>query len=1159
MSQPDLLRGLGSSDNAVRGAAEHQLQQWRERDLGGLSAHLLAAARATSAAPELCSLSAIVLRRVVVDSPSGYELLGEGVQAALRAELLAALLQGDMDGKTKVHICDIVGKLAATTVECNEWPEVLPAANQLLQSQHPSECEVGFTLLEWLVQGASYLEVLVGGSNIDALAQTLRRGLQAGTHATLMLAAMRATSCLLSRTRSEAHVDALQPAVADVAAGLQSLLAAGPAAEGTVRDFLACMIDIAAEKPTFFGGAQLAPTLALALHLMHSPATSSDARSQLIELVVTLCEYLPREVKRLKGPGGEAGFVVVSFLPLLAMLMAGIPDIAGAMAPAEGDDGADCDDDDIGDGSSIDPLVGTAENAYDRVCGALGLRATFPAVMEQLRACFGGDAATSRWQHRYAGILILANYLDLSAGLGKKDQAEYVGHLDLVVRQLAHFAADPVPRVRLAAFFGITQLLVSHGSRLSQEQLGGLLDVVVSGVGAAVNPSPRVRRHALGALVNILELLPESMMAQRAADVLAQTVAAMSAGPLVVQERCVSVVISLSQTVSPAHVAALYDAVAPILQQLMTYAQGAGLSALWGQALHCLAVVGQAAGKDKFRHDALSLMRSLVGMHEAMAPEAEAQAYMLQAWVRIAPCLEADFLPFLPLVVGRIVQALSTDITAGTGDVDLDDPELGDRPDIEVLDTLDGYLVVRTSAAEDQATACQLVRLLVEGVGASFLPFVETTAQALLPLVQSPHEDVRCEALAAMPALVRTVAQAPGGRDALGVFFGLVLARVVQQTLSESQPEFTMNNLQVLSKIVYHATYDWSRPQASEGGAEGEGEEEPQASPATSLPILSTEQMLELSRCCMGALRDSIQGRALLRAQLQLGDRDEDDDEEEQECARHSLEMHTLVSDVVGAVLATHGPRFMPVYQEQWHAVVLELAQPHCLAEDRTVAMSLVCDVVLHGLEAGDAAGAAALFSDVLGAVIDCCATGQSSELRRMAAYTVGIAAERFPHCFGPYLSTGLASLSKCINVGDEGAGERGNASDNAVSSVGLLLQACDPLLAPAGLDAASLWGQWLGYLPLRHDVGEGRKVARQLCGLLATRHGPLFCSSDRVTQAATVLLTVSGDEQLASPALSRDVLATLQGLAAAQDEQQWQQLKASLQPDLAVRLAEIR
>ena len=1154
MAQPDLLLGLGSSNNAMRGAAEQQLQQWRERDLGGLSGHLLAAAREASSSPEVCSLSAIVLRRMVVDSPSGYHLLGGDMQAALRAELLGALLQGDMDGKTKGYICDIVGKLAAT-LECHEWPEVLPVANQLLQSSNPAECEVGFTLLEWLVQGASYLDVLVGGSNIAALAQTLRRGLQASNHAALMLAAMRATSCLLSRTRSEAHVDALQVAVADVAAGLQSLLASGPTVEGAARDFVACMIDIAAEKPTFFGGEQLAPTLALALHLVHSPATTDDARSQLIELVVTLCEFLPREVRRLKGPGG-AGFVVVSFLPLLAMIMAGIPDSAGAMAPAEGDDGPDCDDDDIGDGSSIDPLVGTAEDAYDRVCGALGLRATFPAVMEQLRACFGGDAATSRWQHRYAGVLILSNYLDLSAGLGRKDQPEYSRHLDLVVRQLAHFAADPVPRVRLAAFFGITQLLVSQGPRLSPEQLGGLLSVVVSGVGAAVNPSPRVRRHALGALVNILELLPENVLALRAAEVLTETVAAMSAGPLVVQERCISVVISLSQTVSPAHVAALYDAVAPVLQQLMSYAQGAGLSALWGQTLHCLAVVGQAAGKDKFRHDALSLMHSLVGLHEAMAPEAEAQAYMLQAWVRIAPCLEADFLPFLPLVVGRIVQALSTDITAGTGDVDLDDPELGDRPDIEVLDTIDGYLVVRTAAAEDQATACQLVRLLVEGVGGSFLPFVETTVQALLPLVQSPHEDVRCEALAAIPALVRTVAQASGNRDAMCAFFGIVLARVMQQTLAESQPEFTMNNLQVLAKIIFHASNDWSRPQGG-AGEESEAEQEPR--PATSLPILSTEQMLELSRCCMGAMRNSIQSRAVLRAQLQVGGRDEDDDEEEEECARHSLEMHTLVSDVVGAVLATHGLRFMPVYLEQWHDVVLELAQPHCLAEDRTVAVSLICDVVSHGLEASDAAGVAAFFSGVLGAVIDCCATGQSAELRRMAAYTVGVAAERFPHCFGPYLPSSLASLSKCINIGDDGAGERGNASDNAVSSVGLLLQAGDSLLAPAGLDATNLWGQWLGYLPLRHDVAEGRKVARQLCGLLAARHASLFCSSERIAQAVAVLLTVVSDEQLAMPALSRDILAALHGLAAAQDEQQWLQLKVALHPDQAARLAEIR
>ena len=36
------------------------------------------------------------------------------------------------------------------------------------------------------------------------------------------------------------------------------------------------------------------------------------------------------------------------------------------------------------------------------------------------------------------------------------------------------------------------------------------------------------------------------------------------------------------------------------------------------------------------------------------------------------------------------------------------------RSDIEIIETEDGWLAVRTSAVEEQSTACQLIVLLVE-------------------------------------------------------------------------------------------------------------------------------------------------------------------------------------------------------------------------------------------------------------------------------------------------------------------------------------------------------------------------------------------------------------------------------------------------------------
>jgi hypothetical protein len=152
----------------------------------------------------------------------------------------------------------------------------------------------------------------------------------------------------------------------------------------------------------------------------------------------------------------------------------------------------------------------------------------------------------------------------------------------------------------------------------------------------------------------------------------------------------------------------------PILKQLLTHARSAGLESLWGRTLECCAVVGEASGKEKFLPDAMDMMRSMEAMQQSVIGEdAEAQKYLLRAWVGIARCLGRDFVPFLPLVMNRLITAISQDLSAGTGGIDLDDME--QRSDIELVETEDGcWTAVRTSAVEEQAKACQLVTLLAE-------------------------------------------------------------------------------------------------------------------------------------------------------------------------------------------------------------------------------------------------------------------------------------------------------------------------------------------------------------------------------------------------------------------------------------------------------------
>eukprot|EP01035_Chromulina_nebulosa_P018242 gene18242-23915_t len=93
----------------------------------------------------------------------------------------------------------------------------------------------------------------------------------------------------------------------------------------------------------------------------------------------------------------------------------------------------------------------------------------------------------------------------------------------------------------------------------------------------------------------------------------------------------------------------------------------------------------------------------------------ESNQLILKSWVRIARCLGADFKPYLSLVMDKLFQLITQNLSEGTGDIDLNDDTIDERSDIQIVENSDGsYQIMRTSAIEEQSLACQLVVLISE-------------------------------------------------------------------------------------------------------------------------------------------------------------------------------------------------------------------------------------------------------------------------------------------------------------------------------------------------------------------------------------------------------------------------------------------------------------
>lgn len=414
-------------------------------------------------------------------------------------------------------------------------------------------------------------------------------------------------------------------------------------------------------------------------------------------------------------------------------------------------------------------------------------------------------------------------------------------------------------------------------------------------------------------------------------------------------------------------------------------------------------------------------------------------------------------MPFLPLILNQLLSAITQDVTVA--DASFEDMEM--RSDIQMVEMEDGWVAVRSDAVEEQSSACQLVMLIVEKMQEHFYPHVEETVNSLSPLMDSAHEDVRSFAMVAMPELVRSTAKATSpDRTALSALSEFVIGRLLNAVQSEGDLDLIMTGLQTIKQTLTYCCTDWERMKPYDG------REPPKPTPDAALAILNGSQMQALLQCCIVVLRDSLQRRAVLRAEAQVaGGADEHDEADEAIFLQQSLELHYNIAELIGTIFRTHGDSFSSVFFEMFHENVTTMAHPQCLKEDRQFAYFIICDVIEFGLSVGLAEK---YYAECMHSLLDGVITASPS-LRQTCAYALGIAAEKYSAAFAPYAPDALTALAQCVAMGEEPDEARGQCTDNAVAAVGIILEAMEN--TGVSMNYSFMWEQWLNYLPLKHDM----------------------------------------------------------------------------------------
>lgn len=951
-----LLEGLTTHDNNIRKESE---RIYNDSEKSMISLKLLAVISNTNVIIHIRQLSVVLLRKLLIqDSDQIYYSMNEECQTILRSNLLI-ILKSEANATIKAKVCDIVGELASHVLEdVSEWPEVLTYAYQSTKSSDPLDRESGLALIGMLAQ--TLIEYFNKGNDSSSVIYIFQTCLvDPSNNGRVCISAIRALGSFLQCIYQDTDYDQFQVLMSTIIGGLiltiSMEISNSSSSEELSNDaislaYVDTLIIMSEEVPQFFNK-QLSDVYQSVVEIIEMTTISSQFRNLLIEFLVGLCVSSPKIARKLVNPlTGDKGHFAKRLFPICINMMLSIQDDIEWLTNETPEDSME---------STADSDVG--ETAIDRISKALGLRMTYPILSSLISTLLGG----SSWQHVHAGLKLLGNYLEVTSRISDKIQLNR--HRLDIITTLSSFAINSQPRIRSAAFESISQLFIHHGKDLSNESVQQMLLLILDACDVTINSSPRVRKNIFLALINVIEVANTDILELHISKILVSVTKALTIGPVMIQEICISGITSLAEQIKGPQIAQFYDDLMPILKQLLVHSHQQGLESLWGLGLECCALVGESSGKEKFYPDALEMMTLLVSMQGDNDKEDSGnRGYLMKAWTRIARCLGAEFHPYLPLVMDNLVSSITQDVSAGTGDIDLDD--LDDRSDIDVIEDADGMLkAVRTSAVEEQGTACQLLCLMVEKLQEYFYPHVEVSVRSIAPLLKSPHDDVRTYSMIVIPELIRSCAKATlPDREALSTLSEYLFGVLVDAIQSESDIQLIMTGLQSLKLSLQYACIDWSA-HSNIGMSDP-----PNPTPNGSIKMLNIAQMTAITQCAERVLQDSIQRRAILKAEAQVvGVTDEDDEQDEEFFLTESMELHYNIAELVGALFRTHGSDYLPVYMERWHDMLHHMSNSQCLKEDRQFSFFIISDVIEFGL--GDSNDlAASYFCHSIQDICDC-------------------------------------------------------------------------------------------------------------------------------------------------------------------------------------------
>lgn len=1026
-----------------------------------------------SGKPEVRQLAALMLRKKLFKH---WPKLDDATQAGVKQALLARAAE-DPVHVVRSAVATLIASLALHEAPAGKWPELMVFINTCAASASEDQREIAMKLLQLLGESmGTHLQ-----PHFNDLKNIYAAALQDAQSLKVRVASMRA-ACALVDFLEDHDLRLFQTLVPLQLTVLQQCVANG--AEPEAVEFLDVFSEIASNPFPILDQAFPAFIELLLQVIVHDKLEVSTRASA----SYALGEFLKKKPKTI----GKKNLVASIFTTMLNIVAADDDVSCGLISGLLERDQKDSDDDDDEDESPGH----LAQQTLDSLALSVPAKYLNPVVFGICNEYIQSPDA----RKRKAGVLAL--------GILSEGCCEFMcENVKELLPAVYRVAQDPDQKVREAACFALGQF----AEFLQPNIMDHYAEILPIGIALLDDSTSAIKATALYVLDEITQSMESHQVLPYLDTLVTKLVTVLRSATPQLQKMALDALGSIALGAKDAFLP-YFQSVAELIQHFWSITDPKFFF-LRGASIECLGYLATALGKDAFRPYFAASMPFVFASFALDDSELKEQAFVY--FINITSIFKEEFGPFLDEAATHVLREIESDEGIRVVDDEEDALEALDSDDDEDDDDENvlRHISIRTDALNSKVRAVAAVEEMALNCGAIFERYIPKFLEALAPLTEYIHEDVRAAVAEALAALVICSFDAshPGSGDAQvwtkGEFSKAAVLSGNNVVIVDAVMKSMLEMLEDPEEVVVEKTFNAIKAMSARVG-----------------PVVTVDHLAEITRVTTAVLSNTHVCQATAE--------DDDDDEEGAE-GGSVLE---AASELIGVLGKCYGDKFLATFQELFPKL-LAFATGLRASRDRAAAVGCFAEVLR---ELGPAA--LGFVESVFPVVVQGLAS-DNFVLKANSAFCVGILAE----VSGEKLYPAYEQILHALRPLFEAEGSDDVVVDNACAAVARLI-----LAGVGSVPLEHVLPVFLGAMPLKADFDENGVVFACLNGLVRSQNAAVVAFVPQIIEVYAKALAPSSsldEEQQA------EVKACVRGLAGA-FEAQIKEVAAQLSPELQAALS---